>query len=107
MSEVADQKLNEIIRWLKTELQPTKLILYGSRVTGTARPDSDYDFVAVVSQFQGSRIDRQFEIFNKARVALGVDVQVWIYDQDEFDFRKDDFSSIPETAVSTGRKIEL
>lgn len=107
MSKAVDQKLEQITSWLKQELKPTKLYLYGSRANGTARPDSDYDFCALVPDFVGSRINRQIEILEKAQALLGVKVQVWIYDQSEFDFRKDDFGSIPETAIQTGREIEL
>jgi hypothetical protein len=34
-------------------------------------------------------------------------VQVWIYSEAEFNDWKDEFSSIPETALNTGKEIEL
>ncbi|MFN7825236.1 MAG: nucleotidyltransferase domain-containing protein, partial [Pseudobdellovibrionaceae bacterium] len=41
--------LNQITEKLKSQFQPKRLYLYGSRAQGTARPDSDYDFVMVIS----------------------------------------------------------
>ena len=107
MSQIQDEKINEISRWLKENIHPTKLYLYGSRANGTATDKSDYDFVALVPDFQGDRFTEQFKIQRDLKDLLKVDVQVWIYSQDEFDYRVTDFSSIPETAVNTGREIEL
>lgn len=45
------------------------------------------------------------KIFDKLMKDKKISVQVWVYFQEEFEFRKNDFSSIPETAVNTG--VEL
>ncbi len=38
---------------------------------------------------------------------LGVDVQVWTYSEEYFNDWKDEFSSMPETAVNAGKEIDL
>ena len=38
---------------------------------------------------------------------FGISADVFVYSQREFDDWKDDFSSIPETAINTGREIDL
>ena len=40
-----DKKLEEIVGVLKSEFMPARLFLFGSRASGNARPDSDYDLI--------------------------------------------------------------
>jgi DNA polymerase sigma len=102
-----DKKLDEIVRVLKNEFNPSRLFLFGSRATGNARPDSDYDFVLVVPENTKAR----WENLEKARHLLhekcNISADVFIYSQKEFDEWKDEFSSIPETAKNTGQEIDL
>lgn len=108
MSAAADQLLLKIIETLKKEFKPTRLFLYGSRANGTARTDSDYDFVIVLPQFDAkNRYTVMSQIKLKCWDTFGVSVQVWVYSQAEFDDWKDEFSSIPETALNTGIEVEL
>ena len=108
MVQVQDEKLQKIADRLKSEFQPVKLFFYGSRANGTHHEDSDYDFVMVLPQFDDKkRYEMMSSISSKFFKEFGIEVQVWTYSQHEFDFRKDDFSSIPETAMSTGIEIDL
>lgn len=52
-----------------------------------------------------NRLTEMSKIFDKLMKDKKISVQVWVYFQEEFEFRKNDFSSIPETAVNTG--VEL
>jgi len=84
------------------------LYLYGSRAQGTARPDSDYDFVMVVDGFKPEqRLNEMMTLARDFHQLFGVQVQVWTYSPEEFKERLNDFGSIPETAVNTGREIAL
>ena len=103
-----DLNLKVVVEALKRDFNPTKLILYGSRASGTHRPDSDYDFVMVLLKFdKKDRYDVMSKISTKFFQDIGIEVQVWVYSEDEFNDWKDEFSSIPETALNTGREIEL
>lgn len=107
MATTQDSKIEQIVEALKREFRPSRLFLYGSRANGNARPDSDYDFVMILSEFDGDRYSVMREIFSKFWETLNVAVQVWVYSEEEFKFRKDDFGSIPETAMNTGKEIDL
>ncbi len=108
MSEQTDQVLPKIITSLKRELNPTQLFLYGSRANETAKPGSDYDFVAVIPEFDAkNRYDVMSKLSSKLWQELDVEVQVWVYSQADFDDWKDEFSSIPETALNTGIEVTL
>jgi len=52
-----------------------------------------------------NRLTEMSKIFDKLMKDKKISVQIWVYFQEEFEFRKNDFSSIPETAVNTG--VEL
>ena len=102
-----DKKLEEIVGVLKGEFMPARLFLFGSRASGNARPDSDYDFVLVVPENTKAR----WENMEKARHLLhekcNISADVFVYSQKEFDEWQDEFSSIPETAKNTGVEIDL
>ena len=103
-----DVKLKLITDRLKEKFRPTRLFLYGSRVIGNHRPDSDYDFVMVLKDFDSKkRFDLMSEISSAFRNEYDVDVQVWAYSEAQFNDWKDEFSSIPETALNTGKEIDL
>jgi predicted nucleotidyltransferase len=101
-----DEKLKTAVQALKSEFSPSRLILFGSRANGTATKESDYDFVMVV---KGAN-DNQWDEISRARnllVKVGVDADVFIYSESEFDEWKGEFSSIPEVASTTGHEINL
>jgi len=47
MNEKEEQTIKNLSVRIKRSFPESKLWLYGSRVTGTARPDSDYDLMVV------------------------------------------------------------
>ncbi len=102
---IEDPILDEIVRRLKEEFHPRRAFLYGSRARGDHRADSDYDFVLVVDEAS----DRMKDLSRARQLVedLGVSADVFVYSQEEFDEWKDDFSSIPETALNTGRELNL
>jgi predicted nucleotidyltransferase len=107
MAKSKDPNLKKIVDVLKREFSPSRLFLYGSRSNGTHHKDSDYDFVLVTPKKKGSRIEN----LSKARALIqnkvGVPADVFVYSQKEFDEWKNELSSIPETALNTGKEIDL
>jgi predicted nucleotidyltransferase len=107
MAKTKDQKLKKIVQALRQEFNPSRMFLFGSRAEGTHRPDSDYDFVLVVPGNKRSRFNNMTKARTLLRKSFDVSADVFVYSQREFDDWKDDFSSIPETAMNTGREIDL
>ncbi|MFN3453769.1 MAG: nucleotidyltransferase domain-containing protein [Pseudobdellovibrio sp.] len=99
--------INEIKKTLKEEYNPLRLFLFGSRANGTAKKDSDYDFVMVVK----GKHQTSLETMNNARSLVWnkhkISADIFIYSEKEFSDWKDEFNSIPETALNTGRELEL
>ncbi len=44
-----DERLRAIVQAIVAGVQPSRVILFGSRARGDARPDSDYDLVVTPS----------------------------------------------------------
>ncbi len=104
----SDQKTVDLIKkTLKETYNPLRLFIFGSRANGTAKKDSDYDFVMVVHGKHKTSLDD----LTKARSLIWdkheISADIFIYSEKEFADWKDEFNSIPEIAVSTGKEIEL
>lgn len=106
MASKTDPKLKQITDVLKVTFKPSRLFLFGSRANGSHRPDSDYDFVMVVPGLKNRPAAE-----NKARSLIhkevGVSADIFIYSPKTFNEWKDELSSIPETALNTGRELDL
>ncbi len=107
MTKAQSRKLQSIVEALKREFKPQRMFLFGSRTNGTARPDSDYDFVLVIKGNKKSRLTNLSRARELLSREFSIAADVFVYSQREFDEWKDDFSSIPETAVKTGLEIDL
>ena len=107
MASAMEKKLNQIVKALRKEFKPSRMFLFGSRANGTHRPDSDYDFVLVVPGDRRARVRNLARGRELIREKFNVSADIWVYSQREFNEWKDEFSSIPETAIKTGREIDL
>jgi len=106
VASVNDPNLQEIIKRLDAKFHPQKIYLFGSRARGDHAAESDYDLLLVVQSSDIGRLDRMDE----ARLALedlDVSADVFVYTTKEFDEWKDEFSSIPETALREGQELRV
>ncbi len=72
------QRLQAIVETIVQVARPERVILFGSRAKGTARNESDYDFLVVVRGIRNEReISRRiYRAFLDRRVGAAVDVVV-------------------------------
>lgn len=101
-----DDQLKIILSKLIPEFNPVKIYLFGSRVNGNARPDSDYDLFLIIKESKLSRHERMVQAL---RLLWGSKVRadIFIYTEDEFNDWKDEFSSIPHTVATEGLELEI
>lgn len=104
--KIQDEVLHEIVGRLASRFRPSKVFLFGSRATGNARPDSDYDLFLVVKESDLLPFQRMQEAhrllwdFHRA-------VDVFIFTEAEFDEWKDDFGSVANTVATEGVELNV
>jgi predicted nucleotidyltransferase len=82
-----EEVLREIVLRLTSEFAPRKILLYGSRATGTARSDSDYDLL-IVWRDENPPAARAATV-RRALVDLGASLDVAVVTPREYElFRK-------------------
>ena len=62
MEWVTTENLHAFVEALVARFRPEKIILFGSRAEGTARPDSDVDLL-VVMDFEGHRAETAARLY--------------------------------------------
>lgn len=62
MSTVTDQMLEEMVQAIVQEVDPEKIILFGSQVTGTVHQDSDVDLLIIEKEPFGKHRSRWKEL---------------------------------------------
>lgn len=66
-----------------------KVILFGSRAEGRAKPWSDYDLLVVVSRKEYKLIDEIYDLVTDFLLSHGVDISLKIYTSDEYKKKMD------------------
>lgn len=76
--QAQSQQLNRIVETIVQEANPERVILFGSRATGAAESESDYDFLVVVRDVQNEReVSRRiYRALLEKKVGVAVDVVV-------------------------------
>lgn len=101
------QIISQILEILKRELNPSRVFLFGSQANGTAHQDSDYDFVVVTKTPIKWSHQMRSRLRSIVRNEAKVSADVFVYSEKAFALWKDEFSSIPEVALHTGKELEL
>lgn len=98
-----DRQIIRFVKKLKTDLNPTHVILFGSKARGEDWRRSDYDFIIVSPAFTGmhwlDRISRVIHLWESAS-----DIDVLPYTPDEFEDKKKN-SSVVRTALKEGIEV--
>jgi len=92
---VGEDVTQDIVRRIVEAAQPEKIILFGSRARGDARPNSDFD-VLVIKQTDEPRYRRSVPLY-VALADLPVEVEVIVYTPDEVE----EWSEVPQAFVTT------
>jgi predicted nucleotidyltransferase len=96
-----DPILTEIVSRLVDAFKPEAIYLYGSRVRGEAREDSDYDLLMVVSASALPRYRRDQEAFREL-CGLGVSKEVIVLTREEFEAKRTVICSLAATVSREG-----
>lgn len=98
------RELQQFAKSISREYPISKMILFGSQVTGKTRPDSDVDIMIVSKKFKGvRRLSRAPDLYLKWNLNYPVDILC--YTPEEFN-RKKKFIGIVQQAVKEGIEIK-
>ena len=87
--------LHEVVERIKESEKPNRIILFGSRARGTARPDSDFDLL-VIKESSEPRYRRSAPLYTKL-ADLPIEVEIMVYTPNEVY----EWSAVPEAFVTT------
>jgi predicted nucleotidyltransferase len=99
-----DEALAAVVRRLVEGLDPEAIYLFGSRASGAARPDSDFDLL-VVTRAKDGEAAFDFDRAYAPLLWLGVGCDVVPCPKHEFDSDKERPTSLCHLAVHKGRKL--
>ena len=95
MYEINDALMQEIVRRIVRQANPQRVILFGSRARGDARPESDLDFW-VVAEDNRSRATRASDLYGILS-DIPIPMDILVYQPDEIT----EWSSVPQAFVTT------
>jgi uncharacterized protein len=94
---MADEKqlLDEMVNRILEATSPDKIVLFGSRARGDARPNSDYDLL-IIKESNEPRYKRSAPLYTKL-ASLPVEVEIMVYTPEEVA----EWSQVPQAFVTT------
>jgi len=99
----ADDALLALVAFVCSEAQPLRIVLFGSRSTGTARPDSDYDLLVVVDNDCSPReVTRRLYMHKRG---LGVSADFVVATAAQLARHADAPGLVYRVALTTGRSV--
>jgi len=94
-----DDLIGDIVRRIVQTAQPEKIILFGSRARGDARPNSDFDVLVIKESSEpGYRRDAPLYV---ALAGLPVEVDVLVYTPEEVA----EWAQVPQAFVTTATRV--
>jgi predicted nucleotidyltransferase len=100
---VAARFLRQVWDDIEQQFAPEHVILFGSRATGRARPDSDIDLILVSTTFEDVPFIKRMGVFRQKIDPLqyGLSVDVLCYTSEEFEVMSTGIGMVAE-AVKEG-----
>ena len=65
-----------------------RIVFFGSRAKGTAKPYSDYDILVVLEQREAKLIDEIYDVLLEMELEREIDISLKIYSQKKYDHAK-------------------
>jgi predicted nucleotidyltransferase len=100
---IPEEKINEVVERIVSNVNPEKIILFGSFAQGNPDDDSDLD-ILVVKEMDIPRYKRAREIRKYLR-GVKVPIDLLVYSQDEIDEWKNNKHAFINKALEDGRVL--
>lgn len=101
--KLADPPYDEIVSRIVAHVQPRRVVLFGSRARGEARPDSDVDLVVEVEEPVGW--EEAHKVRSDVLSGLGCSFDLLFFTPAEIEAQRDDLGAAIYDAVREGRQL--
>jgi len=107
MTPVTDDLLDRMVQAIVAEVDPERVILFGSRARGDEREDSDVDPVVIEAEPFGPGRSRRKELARLYRALTGflVPADVLVYSHEDVDYWRDSLNHVLARALREGRTL--
>ena len=107
MLQVTQKVIEDMVRAVIDEVAPERIILFGSRATGSVREDSDVDLLVVESEpfNEGRSRRRESARIWKALSRFDIPKDILLYSADEVTQWKDSLNHIIARALREGTTV--
>jgi predicted nucleotidyltransferase len=106
-ADVSDDLLSRMAQVIVQEVEPERIILFGSHARGEARPGSDVDLLVIERQAFGKQRSRRREaaLLWRALACFPVSKDIVVYSQEEAAAWKDSPGHLVAQALREGRVL--
>ena len=107
MIPVTDELLDAMVRAIVNEVDPERVILFGSRARGEARRESDVDLIVIEAEPFGAARSRRREAARlyRATAHFPVPADILVFSRDEADYWRDSLNHVLAHALREGRVL--
>lgn len=107
LEPVTEELLNRMVQIIVDEVDPEKVLLFGSHARGDATRDSDVDLAVIESEpFDAQRSRRQEAArLYRALAGLRVPKDILVYSSEDVDYWKDSLNHVLARALREGRVL--
>lgn len=107
MEPVTEELLSQMVRLIVNEVDPERIILFGSHGRGDARPESDVDLVVIEARpfdETRSRLREEARLY-RALASVRVRKDILVYSNDDVEYWKDSLNYVLARAIREGRVL--
>src|SRR2546425_3061987 len=97
--------LQEMVDALRAAGQPERVILFGSRARGDARPDSDFDLLIVQAAQPGISRWQELRCLRQALRRFAIAKDLLLFRPSEFDYWRESLNHVVGRALREGRLL--
>ncbi len=107
MTRVTDTLLGQMVQAIVDEVDSEQVILFGSRVRGDSREDSDVDLVVVEAEPFGKTRSRRLEAVRLWKVLSGFSIpkDILVYSRDEVEYWRGSLNHVLARALREGKLL--
>ncbi|HET7579353.1 MAG TPA: nucleotidyltransferase domain-containing protein [Bacillales bacterium] len=106
MNERDHKQINILVDQIRKEVPVKQIILFGSMVNGNQKEDSDIDLCVIIEQNNQRRLDVIRQLRRAIAPVVAAPVDLLLYNQDEFEERAGNESTLEHQIKLEGVRVD-